>query len=191
MAAVCCMAASAEAPQRKMLEQSKTWVYVYHHFEEREDHTDYDHTMWLMNYVLEGDTVIDNRQYMKMYRHDERNWNDKKYYAAFREDEEGRVYVYYKNSNDEFKLIDFSFDYEEVEASQPAILSETIKVNGQLFHRYLDGTHLAHLRTVDAVGGDDYLFQLHRRGELNIELPVSVKQHCLVLCLIADIADSQ
>jgi serpin B len=147
MAAVCCMAASAEAPQRKMLEQSKTWVYVYHHFEEREDHTDYDHTMWLMNYVLEGDTVIDNRQYMKMYRHDERNWNDKKYYAAFREDEEGRVYVYYKNSNDEFKLIDFSFDYEEVEASQPAILSETIKVNGQLFHRY---------RYQQTIGGTTY-----------------------------------
>lgn len=44
MMAVCWMAASAAAPERKMLEQGKTWVYVYHHFEENE--TDYDESTW-------------------------------------------------------------------------------------------------------------------------------------------------
>ena len=105
MAAVWYMTASAEVPQRKMLEQGKAWAYLYHHFEEREipgaDGSHYDHSMWMVYYQLEGDTIIDGRQYMKMYRQDERN-REVKYFGAFREDEEGRVYVYYKNSNDEF-----------------------------------------------------------------------------------------
>ena len=64
------MAASAAAPERKMLEQGKMWVYVYHHFEENE--TGYDESEWESYYQLDGDIVIDERQYMKMYRWDDR-----------------------------------------------------------------------------------------------------------------------
>ncbi|MBQ9558433.1 MAG: hypothetical protein IJV08_00410 [Bacteroidaceae bacterium] len=32
IAAICCLAGYADVPMRKMLEQGKTWTYVYHHF---------------------------------------------------------------------------------------------------------------------------------------------------------------
>ena len=75
IAVVCCMAASAAAPERKMLEQGKMWVYVYHHFEENE--TGYDESEWESYYQLDGDTIIEERQYMKLYRWDDRNWEKK------------------------------------------------------------------------------------------------------------------
>ena len=140
-----CMTANAAAPRRPMLEQGKTWEYVYHHFTDREtagpDGKLYDETVWLVYYYLSGDTIIDGRQYMKMYREDEMNFN-KKYFGAFREDEEGRVYMAEYNSDyyiheKEFKIIDFSLDFNEgtIWRNDTTIL-ETIKVNGRLFNRY-------------------------------------------------------
>ena len=137
--------ANAAAPKRPMLEQGKTWEYVYHHFTDREtagpDGKLYDETVWLVYYYLSGDTIIDGRQYMKMYREDEMNFN-KKYFGAFREDEEGRVYMAEYNSDyyiheKEFKIIDFSLDFNEgtIWRNDTTIL-ETIKVNGRLFNRY-------------------------------------------------------
>ena len=137
IAVVCCMAASAAAPERKMLEQGKTWVYTYHHFEENE--TGYDESVWESYYQLDGDIVIDGQQYMKMYRWDQRDW-EKKYYGAFREDEEGRVYIrseYY--GEEDFKIVDFNMDidYQKYDIEQPInTIVEKIKENGKLFHRY-------------------------------------------------------
>ena len=116
MAAVWYMTASAEVPQRKMLEQGKAWAYLYHHFEEREipgaDGSHYDHSMWMVYYQLEGDTIIDGRQYMKMYRQDERN-REVKYFGAFREDEEGRVYMYnLEGDKKDYMVLDFSLHYD-------------------------------------------------------------------------------
>ena len=71
-----CLVANATVPERKMLEQGKMWVYTYHHFEYREtpaaDGSSYDHSMWMAHYQLIGDTVINEREYMKLYRWDER-----------------------------------------------------------------------------------------------------------------------
>ena len=133
------------APKRPMLEQGKTWEYVYHHFTDREtagpDGRLYEETTWMSYYRLNGDTIIDGRQYMKMYRSD---WNNpqEKYFGAFREDEEGRVYMAEYNSDyyiheKEFKIIDFSLDFNEgtIWRNDTTIL-ETIKVNGRLFNRY-------------------------------------------------------
>ena len=143
--AVSCMTANATAPKRPMLEQGKTWEYVYHHFTDRETAGPngklYDETVWLVYYYLSGDTIIDGRQYMKMYREDEMNFN-KKYYGAFREDEEGRVYMAEYNSDyyiheKEFKIIDFSLDFNEGTIwRNDTTITETIKVNGRLFNRY-------------------------------------------------------
>ena len=138
--AVCCMTASA-APQRKMLEEGKSWTYVYHHFEE--NGSGHDHSIWLIEYNLKGDTIIDGRQYMKVYRFNEYS-GEEKYFGAFREDEEGRVYQYdYLGDGKDFKMIDFSMDYDDlspyfsnVKSSVDAIITETIKVNGKLFRRY-------------------------------------------------------
>ena len=143
--AVGCMTANAAAPKRPMLEQGKTWEYVYHHFTDQEtpgpDGQLSHETAWLVYYYLSGDTVIDGRQYMKMYREDEMSSN-KKYYGAFREDEEGRVYMVEHNSDDsaqakEFKIIDFNMDFFERDVwHTDTTIIETIKVNGKLFNRY-------------------------------------------------------
>ena len=49
------------APERKMLEEGKRWMYVYHHFKDSESQHggDYKETTWLSYYYLKGDTVID------------------------------------------------------------------------------------------------------------------------------------
>ena len=148
IAVVCCMAASAAAPERKMLEQGKMWAYVYHHFEENE--TGYDESEWESYYQLDGDIVIYERHYMKMYRWDDRDSN-KKYYGAFREDEEGRVYMYNDSEKKDVMVLDFSLHYDEVYFPDVVRISETIKEYGQLFHRY---------RYKDKVGTDDKLYDL-------------------------------
>ena len=43
--------ANAAAPERKMLEEGKTWVYVYHDVEGVDDPSSY-HPMWSVYYQL-------------------------------------------------------------------------------------------------------------------------------------------
>ena len=138
----CVAAAQAGAPKRPMLEQGKTWTYVYHHFEDGEtldpDGVYGDLDMFFSWYTLKGDTIIDGLQYMKMYRNDEIRGKES-YYAAYREDEEGRVYM--ERDQKVIKLIDFCTPVEAVEYPSPTIypgtaIQETIKANGKLFTRY-------------------------------------------------------
>ena len=150
---VCVVAAQAAAPKRPMLVQGKTWEYVYHHFEEKEspvtgpDH--YEEDMWLSWYTLEGDTIIDGRQYMKMYRRDQHNY-EKVYYGAFREDEEGRVYQYdFYHDKKDTKLFDLNMDFDNLHRAE-TVIAETIKANGKLFNRY---RYLNVLYTVDSYLG--------------------------------------
>lgn len=154
MATICWMTASAVVPERKMLEQGKSWAYVYHHIEDREtpgpDGKGYDESTWMVYYQLNGDTVINEQQYMKMYRQDERN-REKKYYGAFREDEEGRVYMYNDSEKKDVMVLDFSLHYDEGYFPDVVRISETIKEYGQLFHRY---------RYKDKVGTDEKLYDL-------------------------------
>lgn len=132
MFAVCSMTASA-APQRKMLEEGKTWSYVYHHFEENE--SGYNESIWLIDYTLKGDTLIDGRQYKKMYRIDESGGKEK-YFGAFREDEEGRVYMYNDGDQNDHLVLDFSLHYDKGYYPDVTRISETIKVSDRLFRRY-------------------------------------------------------
>ena len=131
------MTANAEAPKRPMLEQGKKWTYIYHHYEDGETPdptgTYKGHETFFSWYTLKGDTVIDGRQYMKMYRNDEVR-SKESYYGAYREDEEGRVYrIIYSSPEEECKIVDFSTDFKSL---YPNIIEETIKVEGQLFRRY-------------------------------------------------------
>ena len=134
-----CMTANAAAPKRPMLVQGKTWEYVHYHFADREtpgpDGKLYERTYWMSYYELKGDTVIDGRQYMKMYCWD---WKDtqRKYFGAFREDEEGRVYQYDLFSDkQDTKMFDPSMDFGDGDHPD-TIVVETIKSNGRLFNRY-------------------------------------------------------
>ena len=159
------MTANVAAPKRPMLEQGKTWEYVYHHFTDQEtpgpDGQLSHETEWLVYYHLSGDTVIDGRQYMKMYREDEMS-SYKKYYGAFREDEEGRVYMVEHNSDDsaqakEFKIIDFNMDFFEHDVwHTDTTIIETIKVNGKLFNRYRYQNALPYPDTFIGVEGVGY-----------------------------------
>ena len=139
---VCVVIANATAPNRPMLEQGKTWTYIYHHYDEGEtpdpDGAYKGHKMFFSWYTLKGDTIIDGLQYMKMYRSDEIRGKES-YYAAYREDEEGRVYM--ERNQKVIKLIDFCTPVEAVGYPSPTIypgsvIQETIKANGKLFTRY-------------------------------------------------------
>ena len=115
------------------MEQDKLWAYYYHHFED--NGTGYDESVWRSYYWLDGDTVINERQYMKMYRWDDHNSN-KKYFAAFREDEEGRVYMLNSESGKEVMTLDFSLHYEKGYFPNVVRTAETIKENNRLFRRF-------------------------------------------------------
>ena len=145
-------AANAAAPKRPMLVQGKTWTYVYHHYEDGETPdptgTYKGHETLFSWYTLKGDTVIDGRQYMKMYRNDEVRKKET-YYGAYREDEEGRVYMAEYRGEKDFKIIEFIGPVmkEENNGDWPytypgSAIRETIKVNGKLFTRYrYTGSH--------------------------------------------------
>ena len=72
---------------------------------------------------------------MKLYRWDDHNYN-KKYNCALREDEEGRVYMYDKNEEKDTMVLDFSLHYDKGYFPDVVRISDTIKVNNQLFLRY-------------------------------------------------------
>ena len=110
------------------------WTYIYHHVEAYSE-PPIDEPMWEVYYRLKGDTIIDGRQYMKMYRSD---WNSsqEEYYGAFREDREGRVYHYNRyNDKQDFKMFDPNSGSIN-ENPNESVIVETIKSNGSLFNRY-------------------------------------------------------
>lgn len=155
-----CMTAQAAAPKRPMLEQGKTWEYVYHHYDEGitpdPDGIYEGESVFFSWYTLKGDTIIDGLQYMKMYRNDEIRQKES-YYAAYREDEEGRVYMV--RNQEVIKVIDFCTPVESVEYPSPitypgSAIQETIKVNGKLFTRY-------RYTNYDAVGVEGVGYKRH------------------------------
>ena len=136
-AAVCWTVAGA-APERKMLEDGKMWVYTLYHVELLEtpnaEGKDEECSTWMSYYQINGDTVIEDRQYMKVYRWDDRNYA-KKYYAALREDEEGQVYWYnYDLDKKDLLLIDLTMNYNRHRDIK--VIPEAIEVSGQKFRRY-------------------------------------------------------
>ncbi len=154
---VCVAAAQAATPKRPMLEQGKTWTYIYHKVN---DNPYEDIPMCEVFYRLDGDTIIDGRQYMKMYRSDWEN-DQKKYIGAYREDEEGRVYAADYNGKKDYKIFDLSMDFDYQLHPDTTIL-ETIMANGKPFRRYRyyninpDGSTYQRITAVEGVGYRGY-----------------------------------
>ena len=133
-----------------MLEQGKAWTYILHHFDY--DGERYKETTTGVIYQLEGDTVIDGRQYMKMYRRISKI-NSKSYYGAFREDEEGRVWQYdYWGDQKDFMICDITCeDYPNYifdPDKETTTVSDILYVKGKKFHRYMRGEFIG----VEGVG---------------------------------------
>lgn len=133
-----------------MLEQGKAWTYILHHFDY--DGERYKETTTGVIYQLEGDTVIDGRQYMKMYRRISKI-NSKSYYGAFREDEEGRVWQYdYWGDQKDFMICDITCeDYPNYifdPDKETKTVSDILYVKGKKFHRYMRGEFIG----VEGVG---------------------------------------
>ena len=127
------LSAGAQTPHRPMLVEGKVWGYTYHHFEDLEN-GDYKHSTYPVIYRLRGDTVIDGREYMKLYRVDLRRSSELNYSGAYREDEKGRVYRYEPEEAKDLLMIDFSWEGYDWKTVVP--LPETINVDDQLFRRY-------------------------------------------------------
>ena len=132
-AAMLALGIQARADRRPMLEQGKTWYYTYHHYEADAHGYDDEHTTWTVTYTLRGDTTIAGQQYMKMYR----GYKDEHYFGAYREDEEGRVYMLRALPDaKEVLVIDFNLNYENAWVKDVQPIAETINVYGMEFRRY-------------------------------------------------------
>ena len=137
------LGAGAENSRCPMLVQGKTWWYVYHHFEEKElppgqEYESYfdmfDETVWEVRYTLQGDTVIDGRQYMKMYRRDH---NGSRYYGAFREDDEGLVWQYdYMGDKQDFMICDYTCFQYPGECPDVGDIVDVVNIWGKMLHRH-------------------------------------------------------
>lgn len=158
-AAMLALGIQARADRIPMLEQGKTWYYTYHHYEADAHGYDDEHTTWSVSYRLRGDTTMAGQQYMKMYRRD--NKSDR-YFGAYRENEEGRVYMLraLPDAREEL-VIDFNLNYENAWVKDVQPIAETINVYGKEFRRY------KYKELPDIVGVEGVGFQ--RRG---VELAV-------------------
>ena len=125
--------ASAEKDFRSMLVEGKTWVYTYHHFNESTNA--YDPNTHQVSYTVQGDTIINDRQYKKLYRFDYQTMVNE-YYGAFREDEYRCVWQYdYAGNGEDFMICDFfcrSYPGYKIGTNE-----SIVNINGTLLHRYL------------------------------------------------------
>lgn len=129
---VCPLMASAKTTLRTMLVEGKTWYYAYHHY--NDEAGKFDDRTYSVSYTVRGDTVIDGREYRKMYRWDEVS-RETLYYGAFREDEDGRVWQYdYAGDQKDFMICDITTYYYFEEAD--VAVEDVIDINGKLLKRY-------------------------------------------------------
>ena len=129
---VCPLMASAKTTLRTMLVEGKTWYYAYHHY--NDEAGKYGDRTYSVSYTVRGDTLIDGREYRKMYRWDEVS-RETLYYGAFREDEDGRVWQYdYAGDQKDFMICDITTYYYFEEAD--VAVEDVIDINGKLLKRY-------------------------------------------------------
>jgi len=124
------ISAAAYENRRPMLVQGKTWWYICHHV----DYAENSESAWEVSYRLQGDTVIEGRQYMKMYREDKFG---RKYHGALREDEDGRVWQYdYEGDKKDFMLCDYTCMHYPGSWPEVGDVVDVVKVFGKLLHRH-------------------------------------------------------
>lgn len=96
---------TASVIEHSMLKEGKSWIYEYHHFEENENEPPTE-KIYPVRYTIIGDTVIDNKDYYKMFQEID---NKKTYYAAYRE--EGlKVFVRHPLIDMDIIVVDFEYE---------------------------------------------------------------------------------
>jgi hypothetical protein len=154
--------AMAQRHYDPILVEGRTWVYDKHHYEVIDELTfQYKETVSKLYFTVMGDTVINGKEYRKVYRRNE--WENRMtLFRAFRE-EGSHVYCHplVKNGS-EFQVLEFDQSlFMEVGVSgfgNGMDVVDSIVVNGRRFcrHRYLrkkgEDASSASLVAVEGIG---------------------------------------
>ncbi len=122
---------------RPMLEEGKTWVYSYHHFDEEEtnDGTRYNEEIFDVTFSFQGDTIIGGLKYKRLIRCCNQEIN---YYAALRE-EGMTLFCIYAETTNEFIIMEFNPTKFENAGYYGIFIDykDTITVNEREFTRHV------------------------------------------------------
>ena len=126
------LTATAENKRIPMLEEGKQWIYAYYQVvDEEAGEYGYPYMVW---YTVKGDTVIDSRNYKKVYRKSEQDYT-MRFRAAMREDADGRVYAYNLYGDKQDGLI-LDFDMKEFDGRPVTVKEDKVKAVGSTLRRY-------------------------------------------------------
>lgn len=126
------LTATAENKRIPMLEEGKQWIYAYYQVvDEEAGEYGYPYMVW---YTVKGDTVIDSRNYKKVYRKSEQDYT-MRFRAAMREDADGRVYAYNLYGDEQDGLI-LDFDMKEFDGRPVTVKEDKVKAVGSTLRRY-------------------------------------------------------
>ena len=119
-----------------IVEEGKTWIMKYHNAEAMDLYPDYEY-----KYFIEGDTLINGKEYKKLYSFNVDNQRVKTYVMALRE-EYNKVFFLPTNSTKEYLLYDFGlavgstvmvsnvYQTENSEISIKVIDDRVLNING-------------------------------------------------------------
>ena len=149
----------------------------------------YDTTYYTYSYKFEGDTLINNLTYLKVYRYDTKVLPDWYYYCAIREDQDKKVYVkvwdeflkydFDVDVGDTVEIYDFDYPHELFVESIDSVLVDD-EYRRRIFLRYVDysgfteswiegiGSNRGVMEsgTAGYVGGWTWFLCMHQDGEL-------------------------
>lgn len=145
-------------PYHSMINEGKNWIYQLHHFEEKGNIGNYEETVSYVTFVIEGDTMITDKIYNKMYQI---SGGIKEYHSCWLE-EEKRIYVIMSKSDEPHMLYAFnikdgneywlgtgSFSY--LDHTESFITAE-IKLNCYIFNDLNDHEFF---RWIEGIGGNN------------------------------------
>ena len=145
-------------PYHSMIYEGKKWIYQLHHFEEKGNIGNYEETVSDVTFVIEGDTMITDKMYSKMYQISD---GIKEYHSCWLE-EGKRIYAIMGKSEEPQMLYDFnikdgkefwldtgSFSY--LDHTESFITAE-IKLNSYIFNDLNDHEFF---RWIEGIGGNN------------------------------------
>ncbi|MCR4835070.1 MAG: T9SS type A sorting domain-containing protein [Bacteroidaceae bacterium] len=146
-----------------MLSKGHHWRYLHHHFEDGNDEQGTKETVFDLDYFIDGDTLLDGKQWKKMYC----ETNGSRSYTGAWLEENAKVYKVAKGDDVEKAETMFEFDllpyeYSHQYGSDQAFFSyvDTIDVGGKLYlrHNFLSCLMRDRWYYVEGIGGMEGLY---------------------------------